>query len=101
MAFWSSRCVAKATSARSENHQVIFKTVDGKKQEPMERATVDVAEAYTGVVTEKMGIRKGIMTNMVNKSGRGRVRIEFEIPSRGPDWLPLGVFDRHAWYWTS
>lgn len=62
--------------------QVIFKTVDGKKQEPMERATVDVAEAYTGVVTEKMGIRKGIMTNMVNK-GSGRVRIEFEIPSRG------------------
>lgn len=62
--------------------QVIFKTVDGVRQEPMETAVVDVAEAYTGVVSEKMGLRKGVMTNMVNK-GSGRVRIEFEIPSRG------------------
>jgi GTP-binding protein len=62
--------------------QVIFKTVDGVRQEPMETAVVDVAEQYTGVVTEKMGTRKGVMTNMVNK-GSGRVRIEFEVPSRG------------------
>lgn len=62
--------------------QVIFKTVDGRRQEPMERAIVDVAEQYTGVVTEKMGLRKGVMSNLVNK-GSGRVRMEFEIPSRG------------------
>ncbi len=62
--------------------QVIFKTVDGRRKEPMERAIVDVAEQYTGVVTEKMGLRKGVMSNLVNK-GSGRVRMEFEIPSRG------------------
>jgi len=61
---------------------VVFKTVDGVKMEPMEAAVVDVAEAYTGVVTEKLGRRKGIMTNMSNK-GSGRVRIEFTIPARG------------------
>lgn len=61
---------------------VIIKTIDGKRMEPMENAVVDVAEAYTGIVTEKMGIRKGVMTNMVNK-GSGRVRIEFHVPSRG------------------
>lgn len=61
---------------------VIIKTIDGVKSEPMENAVVDVAEAYTGIVTEKMGMRKGVMTNMVNK-GSGRVRIEFHVPSRG------------------
>ncbi len=61
---------------------VIIKNIDGVKSEPMENAIVDVAEAYTGIVTEKMGIRKGVMTNMVNK-GSGRVRIEFHVPSRG------------------
>lgn len=61
---------------------VIFKHEDGVKKEPMENAVVDVAEAYTGIVTEKMGIRRGVMTNMVNK-GSGRVRIEFYIPARG------------------
>jgi GTP-binding protein len=62
--------------------QVIFKEVDGKRMEPFEIATVDIEEAYTGVVTEKMGIRKGVMTNMHNK-GSGRARLEFRIPSRG------------------
>ena len=62
--------------------QVIFRYENGVKLEPMEAAVVDVAEAYVGVVTEKLGLRKGIMTNMVNK-GSGRVRLEFSIPSRG------------------
>ncbi len=61
---------------------VIFKQENGQKKEPMENAVVDVAEAFTGVVSEKMGSRKGVMTNMVNK-GSGRVRIEFYIPARG------------------
>lgn len=61
---------------------VVMKQIDGVKSEPMEAAVVDVAEDYVGVVTEKLGRRKGIMTNMVNK-GSGRVRIEFTIPARG------------------
>lgn len=62
--------------------QVIFKTVDGKKLEPMEYAVVDIEDPYVGAVTEKLGIRKGIMMNMVQK-GSGRTRLEFRIPSRG------------------
>ena len=62
--------------------QVIFKNVDGKKLEPMEHAVVDIEDPYVGVVTEKLGTRKGIMMNMVQK-GTGRTRLEFRIPSRG------------------
>lgn len=62
--------------------QVVFKNVDGKKQEPMEMAVIDIEDAFVGAVTEKLGMRKGIMTNMVQK-GSGRTRLEFRIPSRG------------------
>ncbi len=62
--------------------QVIFKEKDGKKLEPMEIAVVDIEEQFTGVVTEKMGLRKGVMINMINK-GSGRARLEFRIPARG------------------
>lgn len=62
--------------------QVIFKTVDGKKMEPMEVAVIDIEDTFVGAVTEKLGQRKGIMTNMVQK-GSGRTRLEFRIPSRG------------------
>lgn len=62
--------------------QVVFKTENGQKLEPMESVVVDVAEDYTGVVTEKLGRRKGVMMNMSNK-GTGRVRLEFSIPARG------------------
>ncbi len=62
--------------------QVIFKTENGVKKEPFEIATIDIEDAYTGVVTEKMGIRKGIMQNMTSK-GSGRTRLEFRIPARG------------------
>ena len=62
--------------------QVIFKNVDGKKLEPMEHAVIDIEDPYVGAVTEKLGLRKGIMTNMVQK-GTGRTRLEFRIPSRG------------------
>lgn len=64
--------------------QVIFKQIDGKKMEPMELAVIDVEDAYVGVVTEKLGKRKGIMTNMTTGKGdSGRTRLEFSIPSRG------------------
>lgn len=62
--------------------QVIIKNEGGKKLEPMEMATIDVEDTFVGVVTEKMGTRKGIMMNMVQK-GSGRTRLEFRIPSRG------------------
>jgi GTP-binding protein len=61
--------------------KVILKNVDGETQEPIERLFVDCDEAFMGVVTEKLSIRKGKMMNLSN-SGTGRVRIEFSIPSR-------------------
>ena len=62
--------------------QVITKEVDGKLHEPYERATIDVAEEFMGIVIEKLGTRKGQMVQMVNH-GSGRVRMAFEIPARG------------------
>ncbi len=62
--------------------QVIMREEDGAKLEPIEHLYVDCDEAFLGVVTEKLATRKGRMTNLVNK-GKGRVRLEFSIPSRG------------------
>jgi GTP-binding protein len=62
--------------------QVVMKEVNGQKQEPFELAFIDIEDSYVGVVTEKMGLRKGVMTNMTNK-GSGRTRLEFRVPSRG------------------
>ncbi|MBN1627900.1 MAG: translational GTPase TypA [Deltaproteobacteria bacterium] len=61
--------------------EVIFRYENGVKMEPIEKLMVDCEESFLGVVTEKLSIRKGKMTNMVNK-GKGRVRMEFSIPSR-------------------
>ena len=61
--------------------EVIFKTGEnGEKLEPVERLYVDCEEAFTGIVTEKLSIRKARMVNLVNK--RGRANIEFSTPSR-------------------
>lgn len=62
--------------------EVITRTVDGALHEPMEQLVVDVPEEFIGVVTQKLGSRKGRMTKMVNH-GTGRVRLEFRLPSRG------------------
>jgi GTP-binding protein len=62
--------------------QVITQQRDGKTFEPIELVVVDCPEEFIGVVTEAMGRRKGQMTKMVNH-GTGRVRLEFETPSRG------------------
>jgi len=62
--------------------EVITRTVNGVRQEPMEKLVIDCPEEFVGVVTQKIGTRKGRMTNMVNH-GTGRVRLEFRIPSRG------------------
>jgi GTP-binding protein len=62
--------------------QVITHQQDGRTLEPIELVVVDCPDEFIGVVTEAMGRRKGQMTKMVNH-GTGRVRLEFETPSRG------------------
>ncbi|MBP7147821.1 MAG: translational GTPase TypA [Acidobacteria bacterium] len=64
------------------NPEVITRTSDGERQEPLELFVVDVAEAYLGVVLEKMAIRKGKLVKMVNH-GSGRAQLEFHVPTRG------------------
>lgn len=55
---------------------------NGELQEPIEQVVVDCPEEFIGVVTEALGRRKGQMTKMIN-NGTGRVRLEYEVPSRG------------------
>jgi GTP-binding protein len=62
--------------------EVITHVKDGVTYEPIEMVVIDCPEEFIGVVTEAMGRRKGQMTKMVNH-GTGRVRMEFETPSRG------------------
>jgi GTP-binding protein len=62
--------------------QVIIKEINGIKQEPYEILVVDISEEHQGVVMEELGRRKAEMTNMV-PDGKGRIRMEFTIPSRG------------------
>jgi GTP-binding protein len=54
----------------------------GEKEEPYEECLIDVDEQYSGVVVEKMSVRKGMMQDM-RPSGGGKVRLTFNIPSRG------------------
>jgi len=62
--------------------EVVTRTVDGVLHEPIEQVFVDCPEIFIGVVTEALGRRKGTMMKMTNHGG-GRVRLEFEVPSRG------------------
>lgn len=62
--------------------KVITREIDGVLKEPLELAVVDIPEEYVGIVTEKMSARRARLTKMINH-GSGRVRLEFEIPSRG------------------
>jgi GTP-binding protein len=62
--------------------QVIYRDVNGARHEPMENAIIDVADEYSGVVIEKLGKRKGELTNMIQGSD-GYTRLEFKIPARG------------------
>jgi len=62
--------------------EVITRMVDGKLAEPMEQLIIDCPEEFIGVLTQKLGTRRGRLTKMVNH-GTGRVGIEFRIPSRG------------------
>ncbi len=62
--------------------EVIIKDIDGEKCEPYETLTVDVEEEHQGGVIERLGTRKADMKDM-QLDGKGRVRIDFIIPSRG------------------
>lgn len=62
--------------------EVIIREVDGDKQEPFESVTIDVEDEHQGTVMEKMGERGAELKNMV-PDGKGRVRLDFIIPSRG------------------
>ena len=62
--------------------QVIVKQINGIPHEPYESLTVDVETQHQGTVMEKLGMRKGDLQNM-EPDGKGRVRLEYMIPSRG------------------
>ncbi|WP_417525907.1 translational GTPase TypA [Marinovum sp.] len=88
--------------------QVIMKEVDGKRMEPVEEATIDVDDEYSGAVIEKLtGARKGELVEM-RPAGAGKTRIIAHVPSRGligyhgeflTDTRGTGVLNRvfHGW----
>jgi GTP-binding protein len=61
--------------------EVIYKTIDGKKHEPIEWVVIDVPQEYQGAVMENLGKRKALMKQM-HTYENGHVRLEYEIPSR-------------------
>ena len=88
--------------------QVLFQEIDGVRHEPIEEATIDVDDEYSGAVIEKItGIRKGELVEM-KPAGAGKTRIIAHVPSRGligyhgeflTDTRGTGVINRvfHSW----
>jgi len=88
--------------------QVLFQDIDGVRHEPIEEATIDVDDEYSGAVIEKItGVRKGELVEM-RPAGAGKTRIVAHVPSRGligyhgeflTDTRGTGVINRvfHAW----
>ena len=66
----------------ASNPEPVTKEVDGVKHEPMELLVADLPEVSVGVVTERLGPRKGRMVDM-GQLGGGRTRLQFRIPARG------------------
>ncbi|MGD0675376.1 MAG: translational GTPase TypA [Polyangiaceae bacterium] len=64
------------------NPEVVTKIVDDTLCEPIELAVIDVPEGFIGIVTERLGERRGRMVKMSNP-GYGRARLEYRVPSRG------------------
>jgi len=62
--------------------EILTRANNGELQEPLEMLVIDCPDLFLGVVIEKLGGRKGKMTKMVNH-GSGRVRLEFDVPTRG------------------
>ena len=63
--------------------EVIYKTIDGKKCEPIEYVLIDVEDKYQGLIIEHVGMRKAEIKNITQEEYSNRVRIEFTIPARG------------------
>ena len=61
--------------------EVVYKSINGQKCEPMENLTVEVPQEYMGAVMEALGTRKAELSNMTELSGY--IRMEFFIPARG------------------
>ena len=61
---------------------VIYKEIDGKTYEPIEHVYIECHEMFTGIVTEKLSMRKGRMLNLASAAGE-RAYMEFSVPSRG------------------
>ncbi|MFT5797098.1 MAG: GTP-binding protein [Candidatus Azotimanducaceae bacterium] len=88
--------------------QVLFQEIDGVRHEPIEEATIDVDDEYSGAVIEKItGVRKGELVEM-KPAGVGKTRIVAHVPSRGligyhgeflTDTRGTGVMNRvfHEW----
>jgi GTP-binding protein len=62
--------------------EVIIREVGDEQQEPYEALTVDVEDQHQGAIMEKLGSRRGDLTDMV-PDGKGRVRLDYIIPTRG------------------
>ncbi len=62
--------------------KVIFREIDGRKQEPFEQVTLDIEEQHQGDVMQALGERKADLRDML-PDGKGRVRLDYVIPSRG------------------
>ena len=87
--------------------RVIYRDVDGVKNEPVEEVTIDVDDEYSGVVIEKLSLRKGEMVEL-KTFGLGKTRIVSLVPSRGligyhsefmTDTRGTGILNRvfHSW----
>ncbi len=63
--------------------EVIFKTINGQKHEPMEFVIIDIESRHQGTIIEHVGTRRGEIQNIVVHENTDRVRIECTIPSRG------------------
>ena len=61
--------------------RVLYREIDGKLCEPVERVVVDVPQEYMGSVMEKLGARKGEFLQMTPVGSR--MKLEFLVPSRG------------------
>ena len=75
-------CVERVFELSVSRPRVLYKEEDGKRLEPIEELFIDVDEEYSGVIVEKISLRKGDMQDM-RPSGGGKLRLKFLIPSRG------------------
>jgi GTP-binding protein len=63
--------------------EIVTRTMDGKRQEPVEQLIIDVPQEFVGVLMQEIGMRKGVNTKMVSQNtGRG-ASAEYSILSRG------------------